>query len=162
MNDKQKSKEQLIEELAELRKRVEELEHLEHKHEELAKTLIESNQKLSMMIEYLPGMGYTCKNDEHRTMTFVSSGCDELTGYPPNDILENRSISFNEIIHPADRDYVREHVNDAIKNNQGWRLLYRIQTAGGEEKWVWERGIAVFSEDGELITLLGYIMPQAG
>jgi len=49
-----------------------------------------------------------------------------------------------------------------LDDKRSWRLLYRIQTAQGDEKWVWERGVGVFSEDGELITLLGYIMPQAG
>ena len=30
-------------------------------------------------------------------------------------------------------------------------------TAGGEEKWVWEQGIGIFSEDGELEALEGFI-----
>jgi PAS domain S-box-containing protein len=162
MKDEQKTREQLIEERNELRGRLERLEHLEHEHEELAKTLVESNRKLSMMIEHLPGMGYSCKNDEHWTMTFVSSGCEELTGYKPEELLDNAKVSYNQIIHPGDRDYVREHVEEALDNKQPWRLLYRIQTAQGDEKWVWERGVGVFSEDGQVITLLGYIINQAG
>ncbi len=68
--------------------------------------LIESNRKLSMMIEHLPGMGYACKNDEHWTMTFVSSGCEELTGYTPEELLDNTKVSYNHIIYPIDFHFV--------------------------------------------------------
>ena len=81
MKDQDKSKKQLIEELSQLRKEIAQLEELEIRHEQLDKTLTESNQKLLMMIEHLPGMGYSCKNDSHRTIEFISSGCYELIGY---------------------------------------------------------------------------------
>jgi PAS domain S-box-containing protein len=162
MDDEQKTKEQFIEEIRRLRSRIEELEHLEREHKKCSQTLVESNKKLSMMIEHLPGMGYSCLNDENWTMTFVSSGCKELTGYSSEDLVENKTISFNEVIHPSDRAYVREHVEDALEKKQPWRLLYRIKTAQGEERWVWEKGVGVFNEQNELLILLGYIMPQAG
>ena len=36
-------------------------------------------------------------------------------------------------------------------------LEYRIRTASGEEKWVWEHGLGVFSDQGVLLALEGYI-----
>ncbi len=36
-------------------------------------------------------------------------------------------------------------------------MVYRIVTASGEEKWVWQQGVGVFSPDGELQSLEGFI-----
>jgi len=160
VNDK--SKKQLLEEIKELRRRCRKMEALESKHLELEKSLKESNQKLSILIEHLPGMGYARKNDPDWTMETVSSGCFELTGYKPEELIGNRAISYNEIIHPHDLQYVRGHVQEALGKKEAWHLLYRIKTASGQEKWVWERGVGVFSDEDEFIWLQGFITSQAG
>ena len=162
MKDEGKSKKQLIEELNQLRKKIAQLEELEIRHEQLDKTLMESNQKLLMMIEHLPGMGYSCRNDNQRTIEFISSGCYELTGYKPTDLIDNHKISFSDIIHPSDLPYVRDHIQEALANKQSWRLLYRVKTASGQEKWVWERGVGVFSNENHVINLQGFITDQSG
>ena len=157
-----KSAKNLHEEIQKLHKRIDELEKIEAKHKKTERELTITNQKLSMIIEHLPGMGYACLNDEHWTMEFVSSGCVELTGYHPVDLIANQNISFNDIIHKDDRDYVREHINQALAKREPWQLLYRIKTAQGDEKWVWEKGMGVFSRDGKLIWLQGFITNQSG
>ncbi len=46
----------------------------------------------------------------------------------------------NELIHPDDRHPAWEQVQQALAKRLPFRLVYRIQTATGQEKWVWEQG----------------------
>ena len=119
--------------------------------------LRESKRTLATLMSNLPGMAYRCRNDEHWTMEFVSEGCFELTGYQPHDLRLNHTASYEELIHPEDRGAVRRDVEAAIERGRPFELVYRIITAGGEEKWVWEKGSGVFSPQGQLVALEGLI-----
>ena len=116
-----------------------------------------SQFSLSMLMSNLPGMVYRCLNDRDWTMEFVSEGCLELTGYKPSDLIGNKRVAYNSLIHPHDQPLVREQVQKALEAREPFRVVYRIQTAAGEEKWVWEQGQGVFSKNGELIALEGFI-----
>ncbi|MBN1264007.1 MAG: PAS domain S-box protein [Anaerolineales bacterium] len=121
---------------------------------ELKKTkdeLQESERRLTTLMGNLPGMAYRCKNDRSWTMTFVSQGCQSLTGYPPEDLLWNRRKSYAELIHPQDRDLVWNSVQEGIQQNRQYKIEYRILTRDGEERWVWEQGCLVEEQDGGLL-----------
>ena len=117
----------------------------------------ESERLISTLMKNLPGMVYRCRNDRSWTMTFVSEGCVSLTGYSPQDLVGNRVLSFNDIIHPDDWETVRERVQTAVLQHSPYQLQYRIQTATGNEKWVWEQGTGIYSDEGELLALEGFI-----
>jgi len=124
---------------------------------EAERALRESRRMLYTLLGNLPGMAYRCLNDSEWTMEFVSRGCRDLTGYEPDDLLFNRRISYSEIIHPEDRGRVRDEVQETLRKREPFRITYRIVTAGGEVRWVWEQGVGVFSDDGELQALEGFI-----
>jgi PAS domain S-box-containing protein len=94
------------------------------------------------LLTHLPGLAYRCLNDTQWTMLYVSEGCFDLTGYQPEDLVENRTIAFEKLIHPDDSKYVWEEVQKAIREKRKFRMTYRIHTASGELKWVWEQGMA--------------------
>jgi len=91
-------------------------------------------------------------------MEFVSDGCIALTGYYPDDIVDNRRIAYAKLIHQADREGVRCDVQEAVDRKRPFRLRYRIVRADGETRWVWEQGCGVYSKDGRLVVLEGFIM----
>jgi PAS domain S-box-containing protein len=66
--------------------------------------LRESERSKAVLISNLPGVAYRSLNDENWTMTFLSEGCYDLTGYTPDEILRNKVISFHEIISSEYRD----------------------------------------------------------
>src|SRR5512136_2072790 len=111
--------------------------------------LRESERKLFTLMSNLPGMAYRCADDEHWTMEFVSEGCFALTGYYPADLVANRTVAYEEIVHPADRAEVHRIVKEAVAHRRPFELTYRIRTATGDPKWVWERGSGVLSPTGE-------------
>jgi len=118
------------------------------------KALKESERKLSNWMANLSGMTYRCRNDRNWTMEFMSEGCHALTGYFPEDIKD----TYVDIIHPDDREYVWQTVQNALAEKKPFQLNFRIRTASGEERWVWERGVGVFSALNVLQALEGVIV----
>jgi len=84
--------------------------------------LLESERWLSTLMANLPGMAYRCRNDADWTMLFVSQGCQALTGYPREDLIGNKRISYADLIHPDDRDHVWEMVQDGIGRHQHFQM----------------------------------------
>ncbi|HVO75222.1 MAG TPA: PAS domain-containing protein, partial [Ignavibacteriaceae bacterium] len=117
----------------------------------------ENQRKLSTLISNVPGIVYRCKNDCNWTMEFVSEGCFEITGYKPEELINNNKISYNEIIFPDDRGYVFEEVRKALNKKEPYQLSYRIKDSSNEIKWVWERGRGIFSENNICLALEGFI-----
>lgn len=116
----------------------------------------ESESRLSRLIQNLPGVVYHCSFDSNRSMIFLSDEVYNLTGYTVEDLLQNHSIAYGSIIHPDDKEHVREHTQKAIEQNVPFILEYRIITAEGQIKYLWEKGRAV-TEGASKIFLEGFI-----
>ncbi len=127
------------------------------KQKKTRNALQESERKLSTLLSNLPGIAYRCLNDEHWTMTFVSKGCKDLTGYEQEDLLHNKTISFGELIHPNDRKDVETHIRDKINQEKAFKIQYRIIKKTGEICWVWEQGVGIKNDQGKIEYLEGFI-----
>jgi PAS domain S-box-containing protein len=119
-------------------------------------TIREQRRRIDTLIGNLPGMAYRCTVNKTSTMELVSEGCYSLTGYKPEDFINGATINFNEIIHPDDRDRLWIEINYAIEKKKPFTVLYRIRTADGNEKWLWEKGEAIFNEEGDAVALEGF------
>jgi PAS domain S-box-containing protein len=119
--------------------------------------LKESERTLSTLLGNLPGMAFRCAYDDKWTMQFVSNGCFELTGYTPDALLSNPSLSFSDLVHPEDLGNGRKMISEAIQNRTQFEIQYRIICADNKVKWVWEKGEGVFDEKGNLLFLEGFI-----
>jgi PAS domain S-box-containing protein len=95
------------------------------------------------LLNNLPGIAYRCRNDSDWTMEFISHGCTQLTGYRPEELIRNKTISFQNLIHPDDRGDVRHKVEQALAENHPFDISYRIRTRSGNTKWVREMGQAI-------------------
>lgn len=125
--------------------------------EDVKSKMIQTQRMLENLIENISGMVYRCKNDEQWTMTFVSYGALDLTGYNANDLLLNRKISYNDLIYPDDRKRIRDRWQKMIHCKGYFSEEYRIIDANGTVKWVWEKGSGVYDRFGEIIELEGLI-----
>jgi PAS domain S-box-containing protein len=153
----EQSEAELRQELAELRRQVAGCEQTEAEWRRTEAALRESERRLSTLLSSLPGMAYRCLNDAHWTMVFVSQGCARLTGYAAADVLHSRAISWHDLIHPDDQPNVYKEVHRAIGEQRPFEIVYRIRTASGEERWVWERGVGVPGDSGHVEFLEGFI-----
>lgn len=125
--------------------------------EQSEEQLLESQRAMAALLDNLPGFAYRCENDKNWTMNFISDGCQAITGYTPQNFLNNNDLPYAEIIHPEDREMVWVKIQNALKIKSPFQLEYRIITASGEEKWVWEHGSGLFGEHGKVRFLEGYI-----
>src|SRR5690606_18601631 len=127
---------------------------------DVATTLDDPMQRehlLTMLLSELDGMVYLCRADEFWTMEYVSQGCAALTGYHPDEVLFNRTLSFVDIIHPEDRAKVRDCTDLALAQDRAFSLEYRILCGDGSERWVWERGRGINKPGGEYNLVQGFI-----
>jgi PAS domain S-box-containing protein/putative nucleotidyltransferase with HDIG domain len=119
--------------------------------------LRERSRELDNLMSSLPGMVYRCANDREWTMFFISEGCLALTGYNPEDLLNNKKRSFNDLVMPEYRENLWQKWQELLAERATFEDEYPIRTAGGDIKWVWERGRGVYDTDGQLLFLEGYI-----
>jgi len=113
-------------------------------------------RRLETLVSNLPGVVYRCVNDPGWPMEDVMGECETLTGHLAGD-FEAGDVSWGaDVIHPADREEVWAAVQAALERGDPFECTYRIRTAAGETKWVWERGRRVERDDGEE-TLEGFI-----
>jgi two-component system, cell cycle sensor histidine kinase and response regulator CckA len=124
------------------------------------KELKENQRKLTTLFGNLPGMAYRSEKDKENSwmMTFVSSGSYELTGYQPNDLINDHCVSYHKLVNPKDLKAVSEEIHKALSLRESFKNIYRINDACGKEKWVWEQGVGIFSDNDRLIAIEGFIM----
>ncbi|MDO9565227.1 MAG: hypothetical protein Q7J15_00555 [Candidatus Desulfaltia sp.] len=64
----------------------------------LVKKLKEAERVYRTLISNIHGMVYRCKYDEYWTMEYVSEGCLAVTGYRPEDFINNAVVSYESVI----------------------------------------------------------------
>jgi PAS domain S-box-containing protein len=124
--------------------------------------LLANQRTLTAMLNDLPGMVYRCRNNPDWTMEYVSGSSYKLTGYSPEDIINNKRLSYGSMIHPDDKQGVWDEVQNAIRENRRFEKAYRITTADDKVKWVWECGKGIFSNNQEWLGLEGFITDITG
>ena len=120
-------------------------------------TLKEVQRQDTTLLSNLPGMAYRCLNNQEWTMRFISEGCRNLTGFEPEDLINNEVLSYASLIHPEDRPVVDEVVQKQILKHEYFELEYRILTKDNEIKWVSEKGLFIGDKESECEVLEGFI-----
>jgi PAS domain S-box-containing protein len=113
---------------------------------------------LDILLSNLPGIAYRCTNAPGWPMEFISEGCLQLTGYQPEAFIGKHDFHYEDIIHPDDRKYVNDVIQECVKQGQPFTIEYRIRTKDGGEKRVWEKGRQVSSDNDSTCYLEGFIM----
>lgn len=119
--------------------------------------LMESQRTMSTLLGNLNGMAYRCNFDKDLTAEFISEGSYDLIEYHPEDLMGNSEMNFYDLIVPEDQDPVWEEMERAVEKREPYTLTYRLRTPSGELKWVWEQGVGIYSSDGTLRALEGFI-----
>ncbi len=109
LNDHDKTKEQLIEDLVEMRQIVAELKTLENKHKEIEEKLRDAEEKYRIMVENANEPILVAQDG---VLKFANQKAVEVIGYQLDELT---SIPFVEFIHPEDREIVIERHMKRLK-----------------------------------------------
>jgi PAS domain S-box-containing protein len=105
--------------------------------------LKESERRFKTLISNIPGMVYRCDYSPKWPLIFVSRGSINLLGLKPEKLTEDGGVSYNDFIHPDDRDMVREKILEAIEEGEQFSIEYRVRDKSGKERWVLEKGVGI-------------------
>lgn len=120
--------------------------------------LLQSRDQFQTLVSNIPGITYRCLADEHWTMLYISSHIDPLSGYPASDFIGNSVRSYASVIHPDDQGWLQDEIQKALFSKSSWLVKYRLLHVDGSIRWVEERGIAEYDDDGNTKFLDGFIL----
>ncbi len=98
-----------------------------------------------------------CSADSGWPIEYVSNTVDQF-GYEADELTGQRKC-FSELIHPGDLQRVQDA--EMLTGREGLQSLsldYRIFSADGAVRWVFDYTIPVYSESGELTHYFGYLL----
>lgn len=153
--DKEKSHDELINELNQLRNRYEKLKQsFKRRNIEYARELSERNQaekelKMSQLIvEQSPVVLFRRKGGDNTQLEYISENIRQF-GYSPEEFLRG-DVTFRDIVHPEDRDRIGEEIRHHLDNNlEEYTQYYRILTRTGTTRWIADR-TSVVQDNGNI------------
>ena len=122
------------------------------------KALIDRERSYSTLVKNITGAVYRCRNDNQRTIEFISEGCFDITGYRPEELLGNRVTSLGALMHPEDAHTVWEKCQANLAEGKACSNQYRILHRSGEVRWVWDQAQGIEGADGELTRIEGLLI----
>jgi len=120
--------------------------------------LRENERRLSVFLDQLPGMAFRCLPDSKWTMTFTSKGCELLTGYSPEMLIDNKNISFGEMVAPEYRDAQCKYFKRMVAEQKDMQNEIEIITRDNERKWVFGHGKIIRGENGSPEAIEGILL----
>lgn len=87
---------------------------------------------------------------------FWSDRCKALLGYRPEDLDENVGNEYG-IMHPDDRERVREAYRRHLHSREPYDLEVRFRHADGHYRWFRTRGQAIWDEEGNPLRMSGSV-----
>lgn len=119
--------------------------------------LKDSRQQYQSIVENTPGVVYRCRFYKGWTMQCLSDEIVNISGFAPSELIHSNACSFASIIHPEDSGYVSDQIERTVEGAIPWEIEYRLVCKDGENRWVRERGQAVFDQECHVQNLNGLI-----
>lgn len=119
------------------------------------KSLKETQEIINSLISNLNGAASRCLYDDFFTVKYYSEKIYDITGYYPDDFIDNKNISFADIMLEDDMEKVRAQIEEAIRNKSNYFIEFRIKHKNGEIRWINENGKPIIDSKGDVLYLDG-------
>jgi signal transduction histidine kinase len=112
----------------------------------------ESEERLRTVAGNLPGFLFECFIDrrEDIRLRFLSAGHFEI-GRRFGADAESSGVTLLDLVHPDDRQSVRQVALDAARTRSPWECTFRSVISGAEECWLRALAQPRSTEDGHLV-----------
>jgi diguanylate cyclase (GGDEF)-like protein/PAS domain S-box-containing protein len=104
-----------------------------------------SEEKYRWLVANLPDVVWVA--DEAGQPVFVSSNCEGLSGYTPDDVCQPEF--WMNRIHPEDRPQVAAAYRALFEQDRPIDIEYRLLRKDGQWAWLHSRGVNVHERDGK-------------
>jgi PAS domain S-box-containing protein len=108
-----------------------------------------SEESFRLLADHAPVMIWT--TDADGLVTFVNQGWLEFTG---TTLREELGETWTLGVHEDDTRRVLDSWYEALAMREPWAMEYRLRRSGGEYRWIVDRGVPRFSEQG---VFTGYV-----
>jgi two-component system cell cycle sensor histidine kinase/response regulator CckA len=153
MEDKLKTKSQLIKEVIDLRARLGQLEKRISENADLLKEYIEKNELLEYFLEASSTVLYRCIPEGDYPATFVSANIRRQLGYEPDDFIKDLKFWVNRI-HPDDRERVFRELS-ALFEKGYHKHEYRFLHKDGTYRYMLDSMRLVYDDKGNPQDIIG-------
>lgn len=145
MDDEKKTKEQLINEITVLRKRVTALENKDGEYREILENFIREKLRHKRIVEDLPDL--ICRFRPDTTITFVNEAYAKCFGKSIEDLI---GTSFLKLIPPDSHKYVKDKIASLNMDSPVVAMEHKVVSPDGQIRWQRWRDRALFNEFGEM------------
>ena len=152
MQYKEKTKDQLVNELVGMHQRIAELAKSETERKYAEEAIRESEAKYRMLIDTLPNIVF--KGYKDGSVDFIDDKIESLTGYKRED-FNSRKMKWTDIVFEEDIETMKKAFIQALKTNRSYVREYRIRIKTGDILWVQEGSRIVCNEEGEIEFISG-------
>jgi PAS domain S-box-containing protein len=149
--DKKKTKAQLIDELADLRRRLADLEGSHAGERAIDDSLEKGDAAFRLITETIQDVFWMSIPGIQKIL-YVSPAYEKIWGRSRESLYKSPT-SFIEAIHPEDRDRILGRIKDHAEGS--WNFEYRIIQPNGSVRWIHDRGFPVRDEKGTLSLMTG-------
>jgi PAS domain S-box-containing protein len=105
--------------------------------------LAESEDRFRLMAEGTNVM--IAVGDHTGRAIYFNKSWEEATGRTVAELLE---FGWIDLIHPEDKNGVREVYNDAFEKREAWSREFRMPAKSGHYRWLLVHGVPRFTKDG--------------
>ena len=132
-----------------------EKKHLQQLIEERTKKLYDSEERFRRITENAKDLIFHLSLPDGQ-YEYLSASCLELTGYPPEAFYENSAL-FQNVLHPAWREYFKNEWNALIQGKAAPTYEYQIIHKSGDTRWFNQRNVLIKDSEGNPIALEGIV-----
>lgn len=119
--------------------------------------LAESESRLRSFVSNIPGAVYCTQFADEQNAIFLNEIIEDISGYSA-EVLNAETLPYlKTIIHPEDKLWLDEYNHQWVMDRDSFIVEYRIIHDNGSVRWVQDRGQAVRSSDGGLLSVDGII-----